>query len=453
MPDPYKLPDQPPKSELTLSLVSLTLFAGCLGYFGWGLVDERHFVDESAYVAQSSYFDLYLTGQWNHPAWVDYAAYDLPPLPKYFIGAALWSGGYRRPDLSRSWSWYGTNRKDEFVGTPLLVAARWPAVVLGAVGCVAIFWLGSLLINIRAGWMASVLLAWNPLYRMHARRAMSDVPAETFLLLGLVLGLIVWRRVCGRRPMGQSWLLVVGAGGLVGLATLAKLNGVMGGLVLVTWLILGLMTPTVSARSRWFLVAAGPVAAIVAFGTFVAMNPYLTSRPARQISPERAAEAAKSFPERVRSVYDHRAAVSRLGMKSFPHNALPTLADRVMAVAVQGFGRFGPFGPRGWTDSTIRYDWGQDRGAIVWGPLVAFSLIVLTRRGWREFRGGHPPLTWLPVGYFGVVVGVVTLFIPLAWDRYFLSIQAPSILVVACMMGAWRTQWFPHGPTLGELHS
>ena len=110
----------------------------------------------------------------------------------------------------------------------------------------------------------------------------------------------------------------------------------------------------------------------------------------------------------------------------FPNDALKTVPDKLKAVAVQGFGRFGPFGPRGWTDSTIRFDWKQDRGALVWLPWVAIGFVLALLRGRNQFRTGQPPASWAIVVEAGLALLIVTAFIPLAWDRYFLSIQPGS---------------------------
>ena len=130
-------------------------------------------------------------------------------------------------------------------------------------------------------------------------------------------------------------------------------------------------------------------------------------------------------------IKDHRVGVSRSAQSQFRHNALITPSEKVEAVAVQGFGRFGPFGPRGWTDSTIRFDPVQDRGAWVWLPWVCLGLGFALRRGWIQLRSGVPPASWAVVVEAGVALAVVTAFIPLAWDRYFLSIQPGSALLGA----------------------
>ncbi len=77
-----------------------------LAIFAHDLAAEALFVDESAYLSQTYFADLWLNGDTNNPAWLDYPAYDLPPLPKYMIGLALRLGGYRRPAPSAARAWY-----------------------------------------------------------------------------------------------------------------------------------------------------------------------------------------------------------------------------------------------------------------------------------------------------------------------------------------------------------
>ena len=418
-----------------LGLESLAILICCLVYFGWNVSAEPHFMDESAYISQSFYADLLREGRWNHPAWLDYAACDLPPLPKYLIGLEFWVEGYRRPTLTDSRTWY-KHLDRQFVSLSGLVAARRPSIFLGAVGCVAIFWLGSLGFDRRVGALAALFLAVNPLYRMHARRAMSDVPAECFILLSLVFGLIAWKRASLGLLSVRTWLYVGAAGVMVGLATLSKLNGVLSGLVLGAWITLALGSKGFSARAKGFLAAATVAAVVVAFGTFTALNPFLTAQLPEPVSPELASGAHMNFPQRVKAVYDHRAKVSVVAMNTFPKDALPTLLDRVKVLLVQGFGRFSPLGPRGQSDSTIRFDPRQDWGALLYLPCVLAGIVVVFRRGLGQFRGGSPSEAWLFVVYFAVVDSVVTSFLPLAWDRYLMSTLPPSALLASIFLVA-----------------
>ena len=438
LPDPQNLTDHRLASTLRHLWLSLAILIVCGVWFHWDLAAEPHFVDESAYVSQAFYGDLLCEGRWNHPAWLDYAGYDLPPLPKYLIGLALWVEGYRRPTLTDAHAWYA-NTSRRFVSLPALVAARHPAVILGAVGCAAIFWLGVLTGDARVGGLAAFLLAINPLYRLHTRRAMSDIPAECFILLALAIGTALWSRAGRGSFLGwRWWSSVVISGMMVGLATLSKLNGVLAGLVLMAWGCLAIVSPAYPKPSKRLLGLAAGVAAAVAFGLFVVLNPFLTAQPLAPVDPIFAGAARLDFFGRVGAVYHHRESVSRLAMRSFPNDALPTLVSKVKVVSVQGFGRFGPLGPSGRSDSTRRFDLSQDWGSFVWLPCVLAGFIILVWRGVQQVQRDLPPSAWLIPTYLGVVVIVVTAFIPLAWDRYMMSIQpAASLVGASWLVAVW----------------
>ena len=402
--------------------------------FGVNLGAERHFVDESAYISQAFYADLLIKGDRDNPLWLDYPGYDLPPLPKYTIGAALWAAGFDRPGPAAARAWYADTSR-QFVSPAGLVAARVPSVLFGAVGCVAIFAIGAMAGGTRVGWLAALGLMANPLYRMHARRAMSDVPSEAMILVAAAVGLWAWDRLLRRGAIvGPTVAVVFGSGLATGLAVLAKLNGALGGFMLGAWAALGLVVGPIRRGAIFAAGCAG--AAAVAVGLFIALNPFVTARPTGSLSSERQQAAQLDWKGRLRVVKDHRVGVSDNARNIFPHDALRTPLDKLKAVTIQGFGRFGPFGPRGWTDSTRRYDWQQDFGAVVWLPCVLAGGAVALVRGRRQVRDGQPPVLWAVVLQAVVTLVTVTAFIPLAWDRYFLSIQPGMVLLAAIGLGA-----------------
>lgn len=393
------------------------------------------FPDETAYVTQSYFYDLLVSGQRDDWAWVEYHAYDLPPLPKYLIGMAIEAAGFRPPDRLLAGLWF-RNITQQLVPTTMIHAGRWPIVVMGALGCVAVFCLGGALGAWRVGLVAAILLAANPLYGLLARRAMADVPAECLLVASLAVALVAWRRTLEATTMLSTGALTwTGAGVLVGLAVLAKLNGLLAALVIAAWVVLGLLQFRLPLGRRLWVVAGTLVAAMSAFVTFVMLNPMVTARPTGPPPP------ALLFPlppdqgmvGRLSAMIAHRAEVSQRAQKQFPHNALTTLPAKLAAVATQGFGRFGELGPRD-HDSTVpyaRYDLRRDWGAIVWLPLVLVGAVCVASRGVRQARQGRAP-TFLAIGVAALVtVGVVAAFLPLAWDRYYLSIQP-----VACLLAA-----------------
>ena len=397
--------------------------------FGYDLASEPHFVDESAYLSQTYYADLWLSGQVNHPAWLDRPAYDLPPLPKYLFGVALRVVGQRRPGPAAAEAWYRDTSKT-FVTPAARVAARWPSVFLGAMGCVAIYGLGVLAAGRRVGVLAALLLMINPLYRMHARRAMSDVPCEALMLMSLVVALWTWREMLAGR-LRPSRLLAAGLAGVFGgLAALSKLTGGLAMIVLAAWVLLAISLPGVRIGRRFAVVLSALISGVVAFAVFLALNPFLTARPHGPLNPERRQIARMNLRERVGLLVSYRMWSSSSQQVAFPHNALVTPAEKLKAIAVQGFGRFGPLGPHR-SDSTRRYDWAQDWGALIWWPCVIGGVAWAWSRGRRQRAAGEPPTAWAILVEAAVAGGVVTAILPMAWDRYYLSLQPATALLAA----------------------
>ena len=215
------------------------------------------------------------------------------------------------------------------------------------------------------------------------------------------------------------------------MATLSKLNGALCGLILGAWAMLAIPLPISRWRSKVIYLVATLASGFVSFATFAAFNPFLFAHPRVAVDPRLEPMARLGFFDRVKMVADHRVGVSEHARLMFPADALTTPLEKVAAVAVQGFGRFGHFGTRGWTDSTTRFDWDQDRGTLIWLPWVIVGLAFALARGRRQLRAGEPPTAWAVAVQAGVALGVVTAFIPLAWDRYFLSIQPGFALLGA----------------------
>jgi len=397
---------------------------------GWNLPSEPFFADESAYYSQSYFFTVYTSGRFDDPVWLDYPGYDLPPLTKYLIGASLRSSGYKTTGPAQALAWYQPgNTGLRFDPPGGLTVARVPIVMVGALGCLAIYGIGVLAGGRAVGLLAALFLMANPLYRLHARRAMSDVPCEAFVLLGLFFALWAWGRRLSGRPAVVAWFSA-GAGGVsAGLAVLSKLSGLLALIVMAVWAVLALAS-RVSAATRIGAGALMLVAAVTAPVVFVALDPYLTAHPTRTLAPASEAINRMSLLERARWMFRLRFEVSADQKVAFPHNALNTPAEKLAVSVVQGFGRFGPFGPTH-SDSVKRFDPRQDLGALLWLPWVAAGVVWAALRGRAQVRAGLPPTAWAILAQFAAAFGVVTLYLPMAWDRYLLPIQAPAALLAA----------------------
>ena len=69
---------------------------------------------------------------------------------------------------------------------------------------------------------------------------------------------------------------------------------------------------------------------------------------------------------------------------------------------------------------------------MVWLPWVAGRGVSGRRpRVARSVEAGEPPTAWAVLVHFAVAFAVVTLYLPMAWDRYLLPIQAPAALLAA----------------------
>src|SRR5262249_44822608 len=158
----------------------------------------------------------------------------------------------------------------------------------------------------------ALLLLINPLYRLHARRAMSDVPAEALVLATLAVALWGWRQALRGRLRLVPSLATAGATGVLGgLAVLAKLSGLLGMMVLASWVILGAVLPRFPIGRRVAVFGCAVLAGAGALATFVALNPLVTARPRGPLAPEQAALARQEPWRRIGTILAFRADVSR----------------------------------------------------------------------------------------------------------------------------------------------
>jgi 4-amino-4-deoxy-L-arabinose transferase-like glycosyltransferase len=415
-------------SQTSLAWRAAALFVLAAAVFASGILDAS-FADEYAYINQSFYTDLFLDGRTSDALWLDRLAYDLQPVPKYLIGLALEAANLKMPTPADGSKWY--DNYHAFGMRSTLTVARIPFIVLGAIGCAAILACGALLKDRRAGTVAALLLVADPLYRLHAHRAMSDVPCEVFTLVSL--GLYLW--FCRRLWLGRVGLAAVVvpalAGAFAGLALLCKFTAFLGLMVVAAWSAGSWLVPGLSV-SRKACLAGGALAAIlVALALAVLLNPFLTARPAPPLANPEARELLnRSIAQRFLFQVDHRTRTSDAQRENMPHNALFTLPEKVEVFLVQGFGRFSPFGPSK-SDSTIRSDPRQDWGLILWAPLVLYGIFEAFRLGRAQLQTGQLPaglalLVWALMSWL-----VVVAYLPMAWDRYLLPIQSANMLLAA----------------------
>jgi 4-amino-4-deoxy-L-arabinose transferase-like glycosyltransferase len=435
-------PARLPQTLLSRIGKSTAIACVALAVFVPGLVADS-FVDEYAYISQSFYADLFLERQFNHRLWLEYYAYDLQPLPKYLIGLSLRIAHLPMPKSADAANWYRNYK--EFGSPPTLIAARLPFVALGALGCVALCSCGTLIQDSRTGIIAALLMILNPLYRLHAHRAMSDVPCEALGMGAMALFLWSWRRTWCRGPGPVALLLPWLAGLSAGLALLCKFNGFLGLLIITGWCGIAWLTPRLSLARKGAVSAGAIVTIVVALATSVVLNPYLTATPSGRLTPEVQSLSNAGLWDRFRFQVDHRIRMSNSQQREMSHNAVHTLAEKTTVTLIQGFGRFGPLGPTR-SDSTVRYDTAQDRGIFIWAPLVLAGLARSVRSARRQFRAGQPPTAAALLLWAAMAWVVVAIYLPMAWDRYLLPIQSGNALLAAMAASAIWDHLAQRGP-------
>lgn len=379
--------------------------------FFLNLVGQTHFVDESAYVSQAYFGDLFITGQYHSSLWFEYPAYDLPPFTKYLVWSGLVAGGDARPGPAAMRAWY-QNTASRFETGDMLVHARRPIALCGmfaviATGLLAHRWRGP-----SAAILAMILLTINPLFRTHARRAMADVPTEMGVVIGL---LILTASTTGRWRAVRKVLL----GGLfLGIAASSKLNGLLGSIVIAIWAI-------AQIARRPSLTALTVLAGLVGASVFIGLNPFFYAQANGLKEPQFEKFRRMGLVDRLIFMAEHRVTVSREGQKLFPHDALTSVPQKAAALVVQGFGRFSPIGPRV-DDSRTRFQFKQDWSVLVWLPLVVAGIAQALRDRSERLSSGR-----FIVVYWACSVLVVGAFLPLAWNRYYLPLVIPSTVLAA----------------------
>ena len=186
--------------------------------------------------------DLFFDGKVNDPAWLDYFAFDLQPLPKYFIGAGLRAADLRMPVRTTR---PGGTRMPHPLRSPGDVDDRPRPVHRGggdglsrpSSRC------GTVIGGRLAGTIAALLLMINPL--VPPPRPSGDVrgPVRSLPHRRPRPRPFAWSEPGRARNRGLSLLGFALAGVCSGLSILCKFNGLLAPLIIVAWCPVGLLVP------------------------------------------------------------------------------------------------------------------------------------------------------------------------------------------------------------------
>jgi 4-amino-4-deoxy-L-arabinose transferase-like glycosyltransferase len=445
---------------LDLVLAILLLVAG-VWQFVVPLSQEPFFADEAAMVAQSFYWRLYRSLAWDHPAWLCYPAFDHPPLPKYLFGLSLQWHQLRVPYDLHDWVvWIrGDFSPPE---RARLHACRLPIAIGSVIGVLAAYGCGRCLHGRLAGLLAAGLLLYHPLFATHARRAMSDALTESLVLLCLLSAMRLLKAVCRPRMSLKQFALTATATVFFGaLAPLAKLNGIIAPGSVTAALALAALVAGLRAWHGWaqgrdllaplrqalvlgFTAVAIPIAS---FLLYACLNPTLLAQPDGGSFQDRRwaglATWLRDGPDLLRQgpiqralyLVQFRREVLRDGAVNFPEDRIDSLWERLWVGWYGGFGKYSPVAVReivvGKGGSLVVRFRSHEAAAAIWSLLVLVSFVRLLTELTGELRRGILSPKHLLVCYAALATLMVVCFVPLDWDRYFLPMQPPAVLIGA----------------------
>ncbi len=383
--------------------------------------DRHPYADETEWIT-SGYRtlglvrDLASPGDWDQ-AYVDLGAWgnQNPPVGKLIIGVAV-AAVRANGDSVRYLTTFPFNYQrnllaGNFPPTAYLVAARTAMALCGAACLVLIYIAAVLLLRVRwAPLAAPILLFASDTFVMHATRVFTDVP-QLLLILAAVVAMLVF---IGSQ---RTWVLVL-ALVLAGLACATKFSAAP--------IVAAAMLFVAISHGSWRRRALQLVAvAVIPFGVFVAVNPYLYPAPierTRTVMRQWSAYVARQQEEsqlRWSAIHSRVDAISKVTSRAI---VAPKL-DTWVPFACSGLGAAALLLLRRrrierWRRNVLALVAAAtilDGAAALLPVLVAIGVFWLIRRV-RDRDG--------PSIYAAIVVAMFVVFtvgwIPFDWPRYYL---------------------------------
>lgn len=345
---------------------------------------------------------------------------------KLLMGAA-WSGaGMQVEDINDQWVWgldMGWNRQNGHVPSErLLTIARLTSAWLTALGAVLLLactqliarhYLGHPLAIHGAGWGAVLLYTLNPAILLHGRRAMFDAG----LLFGLLL--VVW--VALRLLLSpRTWRTYLVAGLFTGLALTTKHTAAFTVVLLYAALGMGHLF-----RREWPAIRNLALATVTALITIYALTPLWWSAPF---------DGPRAAIDERQKILDEQ--VAFFGGYTNTTERLTALWDEALHIAPQYYEADYWASYSGVQAEIDDY---QHSGLAGWRDdigIFALRLLTLAVGLWLVIRNWRTPTTRLLLVWLVGILLITLVSVPLQWQRYYLPIQPPLIILMGLGLGA-----------------
>ncbi len=293
---------------LFIILATLWLFREVGGRFYLPLSEP----DEAAWIYSGYYFNLYfLKFDLSHGDWVDYDAYDHPPLVKYIVGGTLFVKGHVFESLDAKKIWRSIPM-DQYLANYRLMKSKLPDQILPLTRFV-IFSFASLSLvffylftrtfyGIVPAIVCTSLLITNEIFIRLSTQTIAD-PVLLFFFI-----FFVW--LCSKYIKTRKDIYILGAFILSSFALLTKLNGLI--LIFALFFLLLLKNRLSIQRYHYKVLVLGFLSFLF---IVLILNPFFL----------------KTGVGGLAKMVDHRVTHLRLQQETFKISSLPSLGERLKA--------------------------------------------------------------------------------------------------------------------------
>jgi 4-amino-4-deoxy-L-arabinose transferase-like glycosyltransferase len=339
---------------------------------------------------------------------------------RHFVGLLRGLAGVGPESLPRApgWAWGKDFLENEAAGhvprPEALFVGRLASALLLAASVVPAWLLGRLVAGSAGAWLFTALLMLHPAVLLNGRRAMQEGSLLFFGLLTVLAAFHLARRLAAGRPGLMAWGLFALASGLAMAAKHSGLLFVAGGAAAIVTAVL--LAPPQASRGRQLGLLAAALAGAGAL--FLLLSPALWDQPWSRL-----ADAARVRAELVRQIDD--GAHGAPGQRAWRIAAMP-FAEPLQHFEMADWARTPGIGA---AIAAHEHSWtrGLPLGGIAGWVATLLALLGLV----ASVRGGalRDGALWRGVAAWWAVTAILLLGNPLAWQRYYLPLVAPTAML------------------------
>lgn len=381
-----------------------------------GIRDINFHGDESQWIATSSVFETYVSGDFHSSIWDEsHWVLTQPPLPRYYIGLGRLLCGIDNNELNAAYDWsvdYETNQDNGKVpSTRLLNCSRLSMKVLSVFSILSVYYLLKILGGYVPGVIWLMLCLISEYLPLMLGRAMGESPLLASIIFSMLTSYFLLassnKSLCPVKMYFYFFIL----GGSIGLAGASKLNGfsLLAAGFLLSLIIAFRMKSNLNNKIVFFVIS-NLILVISSQITWIAINPYLWSSPIYR--------TIKMFNYRVMEMSNQ--------VKLFPLYEINGILIRLKVITKRIFQSYASISFIGsWVINLFFF-------------IMGFKYILI--KSIKNLKNKNINDLSLVFFIVGITSSMPALITPLDWDRYYLLPIFFSTIFIA--VGIWTVLRF-----------